>query len=160
LHSLGITAIRALLASSQGNLPMVVDDVLGLARYAGKEPQKGQDWLLHLSALLEKEQKLFDLVSPHCLVEQDWTPPQARKQIHPDLWLATMAWLLRLFPGAGAQSYCKDFGDVSPLALETVFDAPIQELENLCLRLRSVLTPTTLANEEIAGAILEQLTSL
>jgi hypothetical protein len=57
------------------------------------------------------------------------------------------------------QSYCKNFGDVSPLALETVFDAPIQELEHLALRLRSVLVPTAAANEEIALAILDQLAS-
>jgi len=65
--------------------------------------------------------------------------------------------LLRLFPGAGSNSFCKSFGDVSPLALETVFDRPIQELETLLLRLRSVLAPSLSANDEIAGVLLEQL---
>lgn len=64
-----------------------------------------------------------------------------------------------LLPGAGTQSYCKNFGDVSPLALETIFDAPIQKLEHLALRLRSVLVPTTTANQEIALAVLDQLAS-
>jgi len=44
-------------------------------------------------------------------------------------------------------------------ALETVFDAPIQELEALLLRLRSTLTPSLSANEEIAAIILEQVES-
>jgi hypothetical protein len=159
LHSLGIIAIRALLANSKSNLPVIVDDVLGLARYVGKDDEKETELYPRLKALLAGEQKLYDLVSPHALIESDWTPQQARSQICLELWLETIAWLLRLFPGAGMQSYCKSFGDVSPLALETVFDAPIQELEHLALRLRSVLLPTTAANQEIALAILDQLAS-
>ncbi|HEY5913625.1 MAG TPA: hypothetical protein VJA21_23810 [Verrucomicrobiae bacterium] len=157
LHSLGILAIRTLLANSQSNLPVIVDDVLGLARYLGKDAETDTPLPAKLRALLEREQKLFDLVSPQALIQTEWTPQQARQQIHLDLWLDTMAWLLRLFPGAGTQCYCKNFGDVSPLALETVFDAPLQDLERLVLRLRSVLTPTLASNEEIATVIAEQL---
>ena len=76
-----------------------------------------------------------------------------------DLWLEALSILLRLFPGAGPQSYCQSFGDVSPLALETVFDSPKQELENLLLRVRSLLTPSTCANEEIAAAIQKLLSA-
>ena len=159
MHSLGIIAIRALLANSKSNLPVIVDDVLGLARHVGKEDEKEGKLCPGLKALLEGEQKLYDLASPHALIELDWTPAQARSQICLELWLETIAWLLRLFPGAGTQSYCKNFGDVSPLAMETVFDAPIQELEHLALRLRSVLLPTTAANQEIAIAVLDQLAS-
>jgi hypothetical protein len=159
MHSLGIIAIRALLANSKSNLPVIVDDVLGLARYVGKDGGKETELFPRLKALLEGEQKLYDLVSPHALIESDGTPQQARSQICLELWLETIAWLLRLFPGAGKQSYCKNFGDVSPLALETVFDAPIQDLEHLALRLRSVLVPTAAANQEIALAILDQLAS-
>jgi hypothetical protein len=54
-------------------------------------------------------------------------------------------------------SFCKDLGDVSPLALEMVFDRPIEELERLLLRFRSVLLPGLSANEEIAGIILAEL---
>jgi hypothetical protein len=106
---------------------------------------------------MEKEPRLSDLASPHALVESADTPAQSRAKIHGDLWLETVTVILRLFPGAGPHSFCKDFGDVSPLALETVFDAPIQEFETLLLRLRSILAPSFSANEEIAGVILEQL---
>jgi hypothetical protein len=160
LHSLGIISIRALLANSQSNLPVIVDDVLGLARHIGKDLETNQNLAGSLKAVLEKEPKLLDLVSPHSLVEREWSAAQAREQIQLGLWLETVAWLLRLFPGAGTQSYCKDFGDVSPLALETIFDAPIQALEQLCVRLRSILAPTTAANEEIASTILEQLSAV
>lgn len=155
LHSLGIIAIRTLLANGSSNLPVIVDDILGLARHVGKGDS--QPVAEALKQTLTKEPKLLDLVSPHNLIEQGWTPEQARKQVYGDLWLEIIGWVLRLLPGAGTQSYCKDFGDVSPLAVEKVFDAPVQELEGLCLRLRSLLVPSTAANEEIANAILEQL---
>src|SRR5439155_19646946 len=104
-----------------------------------------------------KAKNLLDLVSPTALIERDWQPQQARAHIHLQLWFEIIALLLRLFPGAGSYSFCKGFGDVSPLALETVFDRPIQELETLVLRLRSALAPSLSANEEIVSVLLEQL---
>lgn len=77
-----------------------------------------------------------------------------------DLWLETMTLILSFFPGTGPHSFCKNFGDVSPLALENIFDRPIQELESLVWRLRSVLVPSLTDNEEIADILLKELTSL
>ena len=157
LHSLGIIAIRVLLANSQSNLPTIADDVLGLARHLGENPEPQEPFGAKLGALLKRDAKLYDLVSPHLLSGSGLTPQQARSSIHLPLWLEAIAWLLRLFPGAGAHSYCKNFGDVPPLALETVFDGPVQELESLVCRLRSLLVPTNADNEEIARILLEQI---
>ncbi len=157
LHSLGVIALRVLLADGNTNLPATADDVLGIARRLGKDEAKAGAFLARVKTLIEQDTKLFDLLSPHKLAGQKLAPVEARAQIHLPIWVETMAWLLRLFPGAGSQSFCQNFGDVSPLALETVFDAPIQDLEALALRLRSVLVPTTIANEEIAEAVLELL---
>jgi hypothetical protein len=183
LHSLGIMAIRILLANSQTDLPSVVDEILRLSRQlgdefkkepgpaasaaksatqnpaAGKEPasHSDQNAAATLKGLLERDQKLLDLVSPHSLIETGWTPKQARSQMRMELWTETVSFILRLFPGAGPHSYCKSFGDVSPLALETVFDAPLQDLEKLVWRLRSLLTPSLCANEELASLILGEL---
>jgi hypothetical protein len=77
-----------------------------------------------------------------------------------NLWLEAVGLIFRLFPGVGPHSLCKSFGDVSPLALETVFDRPIQELENIAVRLRSALVPTLSANEEIASVLGGRLANL
>jgi hypothetical protein len=155
LFSLGVIAVRVLLANGRTNLPVVLDETLSLARLLGKHPSTDGEVATALWSLLEKDEKLFDLVSPHSLTESNDTPAQARAKIHSALWIETMALVLRLFPGSGPHSFCKDFGDVSPLALETVFDAPIQELEALLLRLRSTLAPSLSANEEIAAVVIE-----
>jgi hypothetical protein len=157
LHSLGILAIRTLFANSRSQLPAIIDDILGLARRVGKEVDANDKLFPRLKTILEAEPKLLDTVSPQNLVEREWSPQAARAQIHISIWLESVAWVLRLFPGTGAHSYCSSFGDVSPLALETVFDRPIADLERLTLRLRSVLLPTLHTNQEIASVLLEQL---
>lgn len=156
LYSLGVMAVRILLANSQTNLPVVLDDVLSLSRHLGKDVGDETAVVPKLKSLVAGDQRLHDLISPQALTERALTPEQARALVHPDIWLETMALVLRLFP-AGPHSYCKSFGDVSPLALETVFDRPLQELDSLVLRLRSVLTPSLAANEEIARVIVDQL---
>jgi len=157
LYSLGVIAVRVLLANSQAPLPAILDDVLGLSRRVGKDLDTADNLLARVKGVLESDSTLLDLVSPHRLLDQGAQPVEARSSIHWDIWLETVAWLLCLFPGMGSHSFCKDFGDVSPLALETVFDKPIDQLDQLLIRLRNVLLPTSAMNAEIARVIREQL---
>jgi len=160
LHSLGIIGARLLLANSTTNFAAVVDDILGVSRYLGRDPSWTDKLPAVLKAFMEKEKRLVELISPRSLVEQPALGDDAWKLIHRDLWLDAVTFLVRLFPGNGPHSFCKNFGDVSPLALETVFDLPLRELDNLVLRLRSVLAPTWADNQEVAAAIASELASL
>jgi hypothetical protein len=157
MFSLGVMSVRVLLANNKTNLPVILDEVLGLARHLGKEGKKDEPALARLKSAIEKEKRLLDLISPHQMIEAGLTPQEARNSIPLDLWMEAIAFLLRLFPGAGTHSYCKDLGDVSPLALETIFDQPIEELERLVFRLRATLLPTLHVNEEIAAVILQAI---
>jgi hypothetical protein len=157
LYSLAVISVRALLANSQSNMTIILDDMLGLSRRVGKDLDKSTDFTTRLKEILNSDKSLLDLVSPQRLVDENGTPAEARAAIHLDLWIETVAWVLRLFPGLGPHSFCRDFGDVSSLALETVFDRPIDELETLLIRLRSVILPTSATNAEIADVIRERL---
>jgi hypothetical protein len=160
LFSLGVMAVRILLANSTSNFPVILDEVLGLARHFGNEFKEEGAFLAEFKSFLDHDQQILDLVSPHKLTETCRLPHQARAQIDLEIWLDTIGLVLRLFPGTGSQALCKDFGDVSPLALETVFNHPVQRLELLILRLRSILAPSLSTNEEIAGVLLKQLAAL
>jgi len=160
LFSLGVMAVRILLANSTSDFPVILDEVLGLARHFGKELKEENSFLADFKSLLKRDQRFLDLVSPHNLVDAGGLPLEARSRIQMEIWLDTIGLLLRLFPGTGAQGFCSDFGDVSPFALETVFDRPIEELETLIIRLRCVLAPSLFANEEIAEVIQQKLTKL
>jgi len=157
LYSLGVMAVRFLLANSQSNLPIILDEILSLARSVGDSSKDKEDYLAELRKLVKNDENLLNFVSPHNLIECGLSPKQARANICMDIWLETISWLLRLFPDTGVHSFCKDFGDVSPLALETVFDNPMQQLELIILRLRSILAPSLSENVEISNVILQQL---
>lgn len=160
MHSLGIIGARLLLANSATNFAAVVDDILGVSRYLGKDPSWSDKLPAVIRTFMEKEKRLVDLISPRSLMEQPALGDEAWNFIHRDLWLETVAFLVRLFPGSGPHSFCKDFGDVSPLVLESVFEQPLRELDNLVLRLRSVLAPTFGENQEVAQAIAKELSLL
>jgi hypothetical protein len=157
LFSLGVVAVRVLLANGQSNLPEILDEVLSLARQVEKHVKDEGGFLPGMQALIKGDPHFLELVGPHKLVDSGHSPQEAWAKIQSELWLETVGLILRLFPGSGSHGFCKDFGDVSPLALETVLDRPLQELETLVLRARSVLTPSLSANEEIASLILAQL---
>jgi hypothetical protein len=157
LYSLGILGIRILLAHHKTNLPVLVDDVLSLARSLGNDGAADDPLPARLESMLKQDKALATLLSPHAILGEGLSPDQARPLVSRGLWLDAMALLLRLFPGTGAHSFCKDFGDVSAAALDTAFDAPMEELESLIQRLRSILLPSSSSNEEIANVLLAEL---
>ncbi len=155
LFSLGVLAVRILLANHQSNLPVILDEVLSLSRRLGENTKPGDDLRQKLAGLLEKDQHLSAFLNPAALLATG--QPGAWGKTGADLWLETVTLILRFFPGTGAHSFCKDFGDVSPLALENIFDRPIQDLESIVWRLRSMLVPSLTDHEEIAEVLLKEL---
>ena len=65
--------------------------------------------------------------------------------------------LMDFFPGLGPDSYCKDYGDAPALALEVVFNKPLEELEQLLVRSRSLIVIDWRANREVHSAIRDVL---
>ena len=157
LYSLGVIGVRILLANNLKNLPVLLDEVLSLARRVNDIAGEPAKRVAELQKLVQSEPRLYDLVSPGALVESGYTSQEAWSAIHGPTWLETLSLLLRFFPDSGAGAFCKSLGDVSPVALETVFDPALQTLEVLVLRLRSLFTPVFSTNEEIASVIVEQM---
>lgn len=157
LYSLGVIGVRILLANSQKNLAVLLDDVLSLARRVNDIAGEPAVRMAELHKLVQNDKRLFDLFSPAALVESGYTSQEAWSAIHGQTWMETISLLLRFFPDSGGAAFCKSLGDVSPVALETVFDPALQALEVLVLRLRSLFTPIFSTNEEIASVIAEQI---
>jgi hypothetical protein len=81
----------------------------------------------------------------------------AYELLPPELWYHTLAAIIRLFPGIGPDSYCKDFGDSPALALEVIFNKPLEDLEKLLVRSRSLIVIDWNANREVHSAIRDVL---
>ena len=82
-------------------------------------------------------------------------PDDARALLPQELWFDVIGFLVRLFPGMGPDSICKDFGDVPSLALESVFAQPMAELQRLLACSRSLIVIDWAYNRQIHGAIRE-----
>lgn len=157
LYSLGVIGVRILLANNLKKLPVLLDEVLSLARRVNDIAGEQEKRVAELQKLIQGEPRLSELIGPVALVESGFTSQQAWSAIHGPTWLETISLLLRFFPDTGANAFCKSLGDVSPVALETVFDPALQTLEVLVLRLRSMFTPVFSGNDEIAAVITEQI---
>ncbi|HEX3625672.1 MAG TPA: hypothetical protein VH280_09620 [Verrucomicrobiae bacterium] len=160
LFSLGVMGVRILLANNMKNLPVLLDEVLSLARRINDIAGEPQKRMAELQKLIQTDPRLYDMAGPGALVESGYTSKEAWAAIHGQTWLETISLLLRFFPDTGANAFCKSLGDVSPVALETVFDPALQNLEVLVLRLRSLFTPVFSGNEEIASVIAEQISKM
>lgn len=155
LYSLGVLAVRALLVDGQTTLAVALDEVLSLARQAGAEhkDQPGIALGQRIRTIFERDQRYMDSLGPHRLNCRGFTPEQAFGFLPAELWYDTLGVLVRLFPGAGPDSVCRDFGDVPSLALETVFNQPLEELEKLLVRSRSLIVIDWNFNREVNSAI-------
>jgi hypothetical protein len=80
-------------------------------------------------------------------------PTAALELLPAELWFHTLAAIVRLFPGLGPDSYCKDYGDAPALALETIFNQPLEDWEKLLIRSRSLIVMDWNANREVHSAI-------
>ena len=151
LYALGVLAVRTLLVDAELSLPVALDELFSLARKSAATYDPEQPTGERLRAIAEGRPQIAAALGPHRLI-RDKIPPEAAL-FPPDLWWDAIGLLLRLFPGLGPDSLCRDFGDAPPLALENVFHEPIAALENLLLRSRSLIVLDWNYNREIRGVI-------
>ncbi|MBI5388173.1 MAG: hypothetical protein HZA90_26205 [Verrucomicrobia bacterium] len=153
LYALGVLATRALLVNEQNTLAVALDELLSLARQVGTEHDATQPLGQRVRAIVENEARFLGALGPHRLTREVMDPQQAFAFLPEELWFDTLGTLLRFFPGAGPDSACKDFGDVPALALESVFNAPLAELEKLLVRSRSLIVIDWNSNREVQAVI-------
>jgi hypothetical protein len=96
-------------------------------------------------------------LAPHRLAQEPMEAAAAYELLPPELWYHVLAAIVRLFPGIGPDSYCKDFGDAPALALEVPFNKPLEDLEKLLVRSRSLIVIDWNANREVHSAIRDVL---
>jgi len=153
LYSLGVLAVRTLLVDDKTTLAVALDELLSLARQVGAEHKPDVPLGQRIRAIFERERRYMESLGPHRIGCWGLSPEEGFRLLPPELWHDTLALLVQLFPGAGPDSICRDFGDVPPLALETVFNRPLEELEKLLVRSRSLILIDWKFNLEVGDAI-------
>ncbi len=153
LYALGVLAVRAFLVNPQHTLAVALDEVLSLGRQAATEHKSGAPLTERIASIMNADQRFTKSLAPHRLAQEPMEPAAAYELLPPELWYQTLAAIVRLFPGLGPDSYCKDYGDAPSLSLETVFNKPLEDLEKLLIRSRSLIVIDWIANREIHSAI-------
>lgn len=153
LYSLGVLAVRALLVDEETTLAVALDEILSLARQVASEHKADVPLVDRVRAVFDKDKRYAASLGPHRLTRQDIDAPEAFQWIPPELWYDTLGAIIRLFPGLGPDSFCRDFGDVPALALETVFNQPLETFEKLLVRSRSLILIDWNLNREVHTAI-------
>ena len=153
LYSLGVVALRLLLAEDGNALPDVLDRAFSLAHEAAQSLSPGELPERIAQAFAEDGRWRETLGFQHALYTKSTEPPVTDADLPNRLWWSTLAYVLRLFPKLLPESFCKGYGDAPPLALETVFDAPVRELDGLLRRWRAFLLGDWRQNQEISRVI-------
>ncbi len=155
MYSLGVLAIRVLLVDDENTLAIAVDESLSLAQEAAMGHKPDVALGKRLQAIVERDRRWAASLGPHRMVRDDGIRQAAARIVPADLWWETIGVVIRLFPGVGPDSFCKDLGDAPTSALDQIFDEVISQINLLLLRSRSLVVADWNQNLEIHDAIYE-----
>ena len=160
LYSLGVLAVRTLLVDSQTTLPVALDELLSLARQLAVEHDPNVDLRTRIQNLFAADDRWAASLGPQRLTHDELEPQAAFDLIPPTLWWDTLAALVRMFPGMGPDSVCRDFGDAPPGGIHKALDVAVADLDALLVRSRSLIVVDWRSNREIHAVIRSHLTGL
>lgn len=153
LYSLGVLAVRTLLVNKETRLPVALDEVLSLAREVANDYDAAVDLTQRIKTIFNRDPRWVQSLGPQRLVYEGVAPGDALDLLPVDVWHSTLAMLVRMFPGAGPDSVCQDYGDAQPGGIHKVFDRAVDDLEALLVRTRSLIVVDWRFNREIRAVI-------
>lgn len=157
LYSLGVLAVRVLLAGEKSALPIALDEVLSLAKQAAAEHDESVSLETRIGAIFGRDKRWATALGPQLLTDDDIGAAEAMDLIPSSLWWETLAAVVRMFAGIGPDSECKDWGDARMGAAHLVFDRAVSDLEALLRKTRSLIVIDWNYNREIHAVIRQYL---
>ncbi len=153
LYSLAVVATRLLLVNAETPLPAVFDELLSFGKLLAEQHDPSKSLAERAGTLARSDDRWQTSLGPQRLLCSGLEPEEALGIFPEDLWWETIGLLLRLIPGLGPDSFCRDFGDAPSLALERAFDGPLAALADLSTRSRSLIAIDWTHNREIRSVL-------
>jgi len=160
LYGLGVLAVRTLLVDTQTTLPVALDEALSLAHQVAVDHDGATDLSTRIHRLFDTDRSWVMRLGPQRLTHDDVSPEDAFDLVPAELWWDTLAAIVRMFPGIGPDSTCRDFGDAPAGGIHKILDRTVSDLDNLLLRTRSLIVIDWRFNREIHAVIRSHLTGL
>lgn len=157
LYGLAVVGARLMLVDDGTTLAVATDELLSLASELGTraagQAERETPLAERIGALFEEDARWLLSLGPHRLVKDELDPGEALAAVPREIWFEVLALLVRMVPGRGPDSWCRDLGDARPLALETVYAPVLDELDRLLTRSRSLIVVDWAANREVSGVL-------
>jgi hypothetical protein len=153
MYALAILAARALLVDEETILAITTDELISLARQVALQHQPDVPLAERIRAIFQADSRWLNSLGPHRLTRESITPQEAFDLIPANLWFDTLGLLVRLLPGIGPDSLCRDFGDAPRGGIHKVFDPILNTLDTLLVRTRSLIVIDWRFNREIHAVL-------
>jgi hypothetical protein len=129
--------------------------MLSLARQVAAEFTPEVSLGNRLLKIVDRDPRWTTSLGPQRLIRETTARDATLRVLPADLWWETLGLIVRLFPGIGPDSICRDFGDAPDSALDHIFEEVINDINILLLRSRSLVVSDWSQNLEIHDAIYE-----
>ena len=160
LYSLGVLAVRTLLVDQETTLPKALDEVQSLARQVAVGYDGSVGLGERIRAVFDSDSRWVRSLGPQRLTHEEVSPEEVFDIVPAELWWDTLGLLIRMLPGMGPDSACRDYGDANPGAIHRAFDRAVDDLDGLLVRTRSLIVIDWRFNREIHAVIRRHLTGL
>jgi hypothetical protein len=155
MYAIAVLATRILLVDEEATLPVALDEMLSLARQVANEFKPDVSLRERLLKIVERDRRWAASLGPQRFIRETASRDLAPRVLPADIWWETLGAVVRLFPGIGPDSVCRDFGDAPVSALDRIFEETISHIRILLLRSRSLVVSDWNQNLEIHDAIYE-----
>lgn len=152
LYAMGVVAVRLLLVDGTTTLPRALDELMSLAREVGQSTSDAP-LAQRIQMMFESDLRWIESLGPQRCAREEMTSQDAFDLIPAELWFETLAMIVRMFPGLGPDSVCRDFGDARDGALQRVFESTISDLDRLITRSRSLIVIDWRFNREVHAIV-------
>jgi hypothetical protein len=132
---------------------VVLDEALSLAKQAASEHDASVPLATRIGSIFGRDKRWGPALGPQHLTSDPMDPAEAMDLVPAALWWETLATVVRMFPGIGPDSACRDWGDARHGGVHTVFDQAVSDLEGLLRKTRSLIVIDWNYNREIHAVI-------
>lgn len=158
LYAIGVLAVKALFTGQDKSVAEALDEALSLARQAAS--LRGELGGEGAPSLPDRIRLIFDAdarwsgsLGPQRLSREAMSAEEAFDLVPPELWWRVLASVVRMFPGMGPDSICRDLGDSRGGGAHRVFGPAIEDVDDLLVRTRSLMLIDWRYNREVHSVI-------
>ena len=153
LYSLGVLAARIFLVDKKQSLPVAMDELLSLAHKVAASHGSSEGLSKRIGGVFKEDDRWQKFLGPQHLIHDELQFVEGLEAIPPTLWYATLSLIIRMFPGLGPYSLCKDFSDAPCGAIHKIFEEPLTKLDDLIRRTRSLIITDWQLNSEVNSIV-------